>query len=36
VEEARVPVPWGKYDEAVNIVNYFNSKISLKTELVFR
>jgi len=32
VEVARVPVPWGKYDEAVKIVNYFNSKISLKME----
>jgi hypothetical protein len=29
VEEARVPVPWGKYDEAVKIVNYFNSRIAL-------
>ena len=36
VEEARAPVPWGKYDEAVKIVNYFNSKISLKTEPLFR
>lgn len=29
IEEARVPVPWGKYDEAVKIVNYFNSRIAL-------